>query len=105
MVDEQIYLIAQNYQTDSLGQRIPVDGTPSPVWAKLKSVSRSEWAAAGQHGLQPQLVAIIYAMEYADQPVVVIGEGKTARRYAVYRTYRPENSEYIELYLERKVGV
>lgn len=104
-MDEQIYLIAQTYETDSLGQRIPVDGTPSPVWAKLKSVSRSEWAAAGQHGLQPQLVAIIYAMEYADQPVVVIGEGKTARRYAVYRTYRPENSEYIELYLERKVGV
>ena len=104
-MDEQIQLISQIYETDSLGQRIPKDGTPSPVWAKLKSVSRSEWAAAGQHGLQPQLVAIIYAMEYADQPVVVIGGGKTARRYAVYRTYRPENSEYIELYLERKVGV
>lgn len=104
-MDEQIYLIAQTYERDSLGQCIPKDGTPSPVWAKIKSVSRAEWAAAGQHGLQPQLVAIIYAMEYADQPVVVIGEGKTARRYAVYRTYRPENSEYIELYLERKVGV
>ena len=104
-MDEQIQLIAQTYETDSLGQRIPKDGTPSPVWAKLKSVSRSEWAAAGQHGLQPQLVAIIYAMEYTDQPVVVIGEGETARRYSVYRTYRPENSEYMELYLERKVGV
>lgn len=104
-MDEQIYLIAQTYERDSLGQRIPVDGTPSPVWAKLKSVSRSEWAAAGQHGLQPQLVAIIYAMEYAAQPVVVIGEGESAKRYSVYRTYRPENSEYMELYLERKVGV
>lgn len=103
-MDEQIYLIDQTYETDSLGQRIPKDGTPSQVWAKLKSVSRSEWAAAGQHGLQPQLVAIIYAAEYADQPVVVIGDGESARRYAVYRTYRPENSEHIELYLERKVG-
>lgn len=105
MLDEQIYLVAQIYETDRLGQRIPKDGTPSPVWAKLKSVSRSEWAAAGQHGLQPQLVAVIYAMEYEDQPVVVIGEGESAKRYSVYRTYRPENSEYMELYLERKVGV
>lgn len=104
-MDEQIQLISQIYKTDSLGQRIPKDGTPSSVWAKIKSVSRAEWAAAGQHGLQPQLVAIIYAMEYADQPVVVIGEGETARRYSVYRTYCPENSEYMELYLERKVGV
>ena len=104
-MDEQIYLIAQIFEADSLGQRIPKDGTPSPVWAKLKSVSRSEWAAAGQHGLQPQLVAIVYALDYAQQPVVQIGEGAGARRYAVYRTYRPENSEYIELYLERKVGV
>lgn len=104
-MDEQIQLIAQTYETDSLGQRIPVDGTPSQVWAKIKSVSRAEWAAAGQHGLQPQLVAIIYAFEYADQPVVVIGEGESAKRYSVYRTYRPENSEYMELYLERKVGV
>lgn len=103
-MDEQIQLISQIYEADSLGQRIPKDGTPSPVWAKIKSVSRAEWAAAGQHGLQPQLVAIVYALDYADQPVVVIGEGKSARRYAVYRTYRPENSEHIELYLERKVG-
>ena len=103
-MDEQIYLIAQTYEKDSLNQRIPKDGTPSPVWAKIKSVSRAEWAAAGQHGLQPQLVAVIYAMEYEDQPVVVIGEGESAKRYSVYRTYRPENSEHIELYLERKVG-
>lgn len=104
-MDEQIYLIAQTYQTDILGQRIPVDGQPSPVWAKIKSVSRAEWAAAGQHGLQPQLVAIVYALDYADQPVVMIGAGESAKRYSVYRTYRPENSEYMELYLERKVGV
>ena len=104
-MDEQIYLIAQTYETDSLGQSIPKDGTPSPVWAKIKSVSRAEWAAAGQHGLQPQLVAIVYALDYADQPVVMIGEGESAKRYSVYRTYRPENSEYMELYLERKVGV
>lgn len=103
-MDEQIYLIAQTYERDSLGQCIPKDGTPSPVWAKIKSVSRAEWAAAGQHGLQPQLVAIVYALDYVDQPVVVIGEGESAKRYSVYRTYRPENSEYMELYLERKVG-
>lgn len=104
-MDEQIYLIAQTYERDSLGQSITKDGTPSPVWAKIKSISRAEWAAAGQHGLQPQLVAIVYALDYADQPVVMIGEGKSAKRYSVYRTYRPENSEYMELYLERKVGV
>lgn len=104
-MDEQIYLIAQTYEKDSLGQRIPKDGTKSTVWAKIKSVSRAEWAAAGQHGLQPQLVAIVYALDYADQPVVVIGEGESAKRYSAYRTYRPENSEYMELYLERKVGV
>ena len=75
MLDEQIYLVAQIYETDRLGQRIPKDGTPSPVWAKLKSVSRSEWAAAGQHGLQPQLVAIVYALDYARPPGGQMGGG------------------------------
>lgn len=103
-MDEQIYLIAQTYEKDTLNQRIPSDSAVSQVWAELKSVSRSEWAAAGQHGLCAQLVAVVYAMDYDGQRVVQIGEGEAAKRYAVYRTYQASESECMELYLERRVG-
>ena len=103
-MDDLIYLIAQTYTRDDIGQFIPSE-TSRAVWAHLQSVTRAEWAQAGQNGMQPQLVAITPLVNYEGETIVQIGEGEQAKRYGVYRTYFPPDSDTIELYLERKVGV
>ena len=103
-MDDLIVLIAQRYQKDAIGNLLPVE-TATPVWAHLQSVTRAEWADAGQNGLQPQLVAVTPIVNYSGEKVVQIGSGESAQRYAVYRTYFGPDSDTIELYLERKAGV
>lgn len=103
-MDDLIYLVAQTYTTDALKQKIPSE-TVTPVWATIQSVTRAEFADAGQVGLQPQLVAITPIVNYSGEKIVQIGDGENAARYGVYRTFFGPNSDVIELYLERKVGL
>lgn len=103
-MDDMIYLVSQTYTQDSIGQMVPSE-IMTPVWAHVQSVTRAEWTDAGQRGLQPQLVAITPIVNYNGEEIVQIGDGGCARRYAVYRTYFGPDSDTIELYLERKVGV
>lgn len=103
-MDELIYLIAETFTKDELGQMIPTE-TSRAVWASIQSVTRAEWMDAGQKGLQPQLVAITPIVNYAGEEIVQIGDGDVAKRYGVYRTFFGSGSDMIELYLERKVGV
>ena len=102
-MDDLIILIAQHYKKDAIGNLVPVE-TATPVWAHLQSVTRAEWADAGQNGLQPQLVAVTPIVNYSGEKIVQIGTGESVRRYAVYRTYFGPDSDTIELYLERKAG-
>ena len=103
-MDELIYLIWEEYQPDAIGQMVPIE-TLAPIWAHLQSVTRAEWSSAGQNGLQPQIVAITPRVNYSGEEVVQIGEGDASKRYGVYRTYAPPDSDQIELYLERKAGI
>lgn len=105
-MDEQllIYLVTETYQTDALNQQVPLE-TLAPVWARLESIGRSEWASAGQQGLNPQIKAVTAYVNYSGQKIVQIGEGQDAQRYGVYRTYHVFDTDEVELYLEYKVGV
>ena len=103
-MDDIIYLVSQTWEPDSIGQMIPSE-TSRPVWAHLQSVTRAEWYDAGQKGLQPQLVAVTPIVNYQGELIVRVGEGDAAKRYAVYRTYFGPDSDTIELYLQREVGV
>ena len=103
-MDDLIYLISQTYTEDEMGQMVPSE-TQTPVWAHIQSVTRAEWTDAGQRGLQPQLVAITPMVNYNGESIVQIGTGEHAKRYAVYRTFFGPDTDQIELYLERKVGV
>lgn len=102
-MDDLITLIKEEYVKDEIGQMVPVE-TSRQVWARLQSVTRAEWADAGQSGMQPQLVAVSPIVNYDGESIVQLGHGENAKRYAVYRTYFGPNSDTIELYLERKVG-
>ena len=96
---EVIYLISISYNTDTLGQKIPVENS-TMRYCQLSFVSQSEWVEAGRNGLKAEYRAVLNAEEYAGEEIAEIN----GVRYGVYRTYRTK-SDTIELYLERKAGV
>lgn len=97
---------------DSIGQLVETE-TTRDVFCELRSINRSEWSAAGQMGLKPELVATMFAYDYEgeesasitfyDFPVEGEEQTSTTVKYGIYRTYL--DGEKIELYLERKAGV
>lgn len=82
---------------DSIGQPTPYE-TKTPVIAKMRNVSMSEWTSANQLGLSAEYQATIWSNEYERQEFADID----GMRYRIYRTY--EVGDRVELYLERMVG-
>jgi len=64
-------LIHMDFQVDSIGQPVPVE-TVREVYCDLRSVSRAEWSAAGQLGLKPDLVAVMFAPDYQGENLAEI---------------------------------
>lgn len=64
-------LINKSYTTDELGQRVPVEVKRS-VYCDLRTVSRTEWATAGQLGLNAELVAEMFASDYQGEQIAEI---------------------------------
>ena len=73
-MDSLIYLISQAYSQDDIGQVIASE-SKNEVWASLQSITRAEWADAGQNGLQPQFVAVTpIAVSYTHLDVMKLSE-------------------------------
>ena len=70
------------------------------VFAKIESVSQSEFFSAAQTGYKSEFKVTIWQSDYEEQPFVEINE----RRYSVYRRFM-RSDEKVELYLTSKVGV
>lgn len=99
-MDDLITLVGETFAQNEIGEQIATE-TRTAVWAHLRSVSASEYFAGGKIGLQPDIVAITPVSNYNGEKIVEYnGKG-----YAVYRTYFPENSDDIELYLEVRTGL
>lgn len=64
-------LIRQAYVKDAIGQPIATE-VPRNVYCNLRSVSRSEWATAGQMGLKAELVAEMFAPDYHGEQIAEI---------------------------------
>lgn len=64
-------LIRQAYVKDAIGQPIATE-VPRNVYCNLRSVSRSEWATAGQMGLKAELVAEMFAPDYRGEQIAEI---------------------------------
>lgn len=91
------------YAEDSAGIRRPVPGGGRQVFARVFSVTRSEFFEAGRAGYKPELVFSVWAGDYNGEGVIAYN-GDT---FAVYRTFRKhegDGSDYIELYAERQAG-
>lgn len=122
MVDGVITLIAKTRQKDTYG-RTEAAETTRDVFAQIDSVSRAEFFAAGQNGLNPEYRFTVFSGEYNGEREA----DYNGVRYSIYRTYQPSayvrhdntkthegsisrntnssNNDRIELYASRKVGV
>lgn len=122
MVDGVIALVAKTRQTDAYGRQQPAE-TTREVFAQIDSVSRAEYFAAGQNGLNPEYRFTVFSGEYNGEREA----DYNGVRYSIYRTYQPSayvrhdnakthegsisrntnagNVDRIELYASRKVGV
>lgn len=98
-----IYLVPGDYSQNANGEFIP-GGESRPVFADLRSVSRSEFFEAGADGLRPEFQATMFEPDYNGELVARVEIRGAWREYAVYRTYRGSD-DTIELYLAERVGV
>lgn len=93
-------LIKETYEKDEIGQMIPSE-TRAEIYVEIRSVTRSEWAAASRDGLNPAIVLRTQRVNYSGERIAEVA----GVRYGVYRTYAPPDSDDIEIYLEEKAGV
>ena len=87
-------------EKDALNQVVEKTRTKRTVFASISSVSQTEFFSGGRIGLTPSLKATIYDFEYNNEPIVK-WNGKC---FSVYRTYKVNDSDMIELYLEERGG-
>ena len=76
--------------------------TPQPrtVYCQAHSITRAEFFDAGRNGLNPEMMVTMFYGDYrGERTCRYRGQG-----FAIYRTYKAESSDYIELYLQREGG-
>lgn len=100
-MDDVIILISQTMTQDDIGAFVPGEPEEMQIFGTVSSVSRAEWYSAGQVGLTPEITFTTNAANYDGQNLAVYN-GKT---YSIYRTYFPQDSDTIELYLTREAAV
>lgn len=95
-----IDLIKTSYEKDAIGQQVETGEATRTLVCSLFSVSRQEWQAAAQAGLNPECMAFLRdSADYADEDIAELG----GVRYVIYRTYHTEDGG-IELYMRKTVG-
>ena len=93
---EKIALVSIEYTQDDLGEWTEV-WTKREIFARVESVSMSEFYQAGMRGLDPDYKLTIWMNEYENEELV----DYNGKIYAVYRTYRRDDGR-IELYVSEK---
>ena len=99
-METDVTLIGTTYTTDDIGQQIATP-TRTTVPATVTSATRGEWVSAGQNNFRADLVATTPLVNYSGERIAEVG----TRRYAIYRVYRDEDTDLIELYLQEEGGI
>ena len=98
-MDSVLFLISEEKSQDELGAWI-TETVKRRVFCRVSSIDDTEFFEAGRSGLNPAVRLTVFHADYR-------GETKCrfeSNDYAIYRTKRIPNSDYIDLYLERKGG-
>lgn len=97
-LDDVCFLISKTYTEDELGQRIPTE-SERQVFCTVLSITRHEFATAGQLGLKPKLMIVLNNEEYDGENTLAYN----GKKYSIYKDYVIADG-YVELYSEVKVG-
>lgn len=101
-----IYLIMETYSEDDIGQQVATESERGPFCASVGGITRQEWNAAGQEGLQPLCMCKLWdSGAYEGEKLARLEgcEGISDGRYSIYRVY-PTDDGGIELYIRRDAG-
>ena len=101
-MDGTIILIKQIFSKDvkdAIGQQKAIE-EEREVFCTIKSVTRNEWRDAGQNGISAEMVVVMPTVNYEGERTVSLN----GERKEIYRTYRPPESDEIELYIRNEVG-
>lgn len=113
-MDDVILLVTQNGYYDQ-NKVYRTQRTSRQVFAKVETVTRSEFFNAGRIGLNPQLLFRVFKGDYNGESIVEYN----GKNYSVYRTFDGARAayvgpntrarqellnDYIELYTEQKAG-
>lgn len=99
MKDGVLTLIGYKLIQNSKGAWVESNPNPREVFCQVSSVTRQEFFDGGRNGLNPSFVFRVFAGDYCGEELCEY-EG---RPYSIYRTYLSD-SDYMELYAERKGG-
>lgn len=99
MRDSVLKLIGVTWARDETGV-LKETNASREVFCSSSSVTRQEFFDGGRSGLNPSFQFTVFAGDYAGETICEY-DGES---YAIYRTYRPEGSDYIELYVQREGG-
>lgn len=99
MLDSVLKLIGVTWARDAAGV-LKDTYTAREVFCSVSSVTRQEFFDGGRSGLNPSFQFTVFAGDYAGETICAYN----GESYAIYRTYRPAGSDYIELYVQREGG-
>lgn len=99
-MDATIKLIKTTITQDELGYPAETE-TAREAFCSVESVTRSEFFQAGKAGIVPDYVFSVNAIEYEGEKELEYNGDK----FGIYRTYKADGSDYIELYAEYRSGV
>lgn len=98
-MDDVLVLLSETMTKNEYGINVPTT-TRTEVFCEVHSVTRAEVFEGGRNGLNPQFQFTIFNGDYNGESIVEYQE----KTYSIYRTYQVPGTDYIELYVERKVG-
>lgn len=93
-----ISLVSEKVVRDEYGVS-HTEKTHREVFARVDSVTASEFFEGGRNGLNPEYRMTMFAGDYAGERMV----GYAGNTYAVYRTYQA-GTDIVELYVQREGG-
>lgn len=92
-----ITLVKQAISADAYGIE-QVTETTRQIFCEVDSIQQSEFFAAADTELNPEYRFTIFFGDYEGEELLTFNNV----RYSIYRTYR--TGDYLELYVERKIG-
>lgn len=95
------YLVKETYVKDQIGQLV-ASLSRRQLLGERESVTRAEWSAAGQNGLQAQYRVNMFAPDYEGEKILQMETNGTMKNFGIYRVFR--SGDTLELYLEEKPG-